>query len=158
MQPLATGVFCPCWGQIFALCWPWGSSGLCLVPEFAGLSQLTPGRLCCRHSSGTQGTELVSSQLRCPGAAPSSQGCWALGAAEEPSRNESISDRAGSSPGPVGCVVFWQRLLSHPYPFLHRELSPFKCFDLAEMFQFNISFAMPFSENQYAPLEVLDHA
>lgn len=89
---------------------------------------------------------------------PSSRGCWALGAAEEPSRNESVSDRAGSSPGPVGCVVFWQRLLSRPYPFLHRELSPFKCFDLAEMFQFNISFAMPFSENQYAPLEVLDHA
>lgn len=88
VHPLATArVFsAPALGQIFTLCWLRGSSGLCLVPGFAGLSQLTPGRFCCRHSSGTQGTELVSSQLRCPGAAPSSRGCWALGAAEEPSR------------------------------------------------------------------------
>lgn len=158
MHPLATaGVFSiPAVGQIFTLCWLRGSSGLCLVPGFAGLSQLTPGRFCCRHSSGTQGTELVSSQLRCPGAAPSSHGCWPLGDAEEPSRSESTPDRAASSPGPLDWVVFW--LLSHPCPFLHRELSPCKCFDLSETVQFNISFTMPFSENQHAPLEILDHA
>jgi len=53
-------------------------------------------------------------------------------------------------------VVFWQSLFSHPYPFLQSELSPFKYFDLPEMFQFNISFAMSFSENEYVHVEGLN--
>lgn len=54
-------------------------------------------------------------------------------------------------------LVFWQGLRSHPYPFLQRELSPFRRCDLTEMFQFNIAFAMPISENPYVPMEDLDH-